>query len=71
MALGAAGLMLRKRDHGGDHDPYFRALQTALAGAGIAQRFGFNILWGIVAGLCVVAALGYRRMRQIKIPVYE
>ena len=37
MALGAAGLMLRKRDHGGDHDPYFRALQTALAGAGIAQ----------------------------------
>jgi predicted MFS family arabinose efflux permease len=41
------------------------------AGAGIAQRFGFNVLWGIVAGLCVVAALGYRRMRQIKIPVYE
>jgi len=41
------------------------------AGAGIAQRFGFNVLWGIVAGLCVIAALGYRRMRQIKIPAYE
>ena len=37
-ALGAGGLIgLRKADHGGDHDGYFRRLQAVLAQAGIAQ----------------------------------
>lgn len=42
-ALIGAGLLagtfgaLRSNDHGGDHDPYFRGLQGALARAGLAQ----------------------------------
>ena len=41
------------------------------AGAEVAQRFGFNVLWWIVSGVCVVAAMGYRRMWQTKTPAYE
>jgi predicted MFS family arabinose efflux permease len=41
------------------------------AGAEVAQRFGFNVLWWIVSGVCVIAALGYRRMWQTKTPAYE
>jgi predicted MFS family arabinose efflux permease len=41
------------------------------AGAEVAQRFGFNVLWWIVSGVCVVAALGYRRMWQTKTLAYE
>jgi predicted MFS family arabinose efflux permease len=41
------------------------------AGAEIAQRFGFKVLWWIVGGVCVVAALAYRRLRQTITPAYE
>jgi predicted MFS family arabinose efflux permease len=41
------------------------------AGAGIAQRFGFKVLWWIVGGVCVVAALAYRRLRQTITLAYE
>ena len=41
------------------------------AGAEIAQRFGFNVLWWIVGGVCAVAALAYRRLRQTITPAYE
>jgi predicted MFS family arabinose efflux permease len=41
------------------------------AGAEIAQHFGFNTLWWIVGGLCVLAGLGYRRLRQIRTLAYE
>lgn len=37
MVLGAGGLLLRRGDHGGNHDAYFRALQAALAQGGLAQ----------------------------------
>jgi predicted MFS family arabinose efflux permease len=40
-------------------------------GGEVAQRAGFRILWWIVSGVCVIAALGYRNLRQVKIPAYE
>jgi predicted MFS family arabinose efflux permease len=41
------------------------------AGAEIAQRFGFNVLWWIVGGVCAIAALAYRRLRQTITMAYE
>jgi predicted MFS family arabinose efflux permease len=41
------------------------------AGAEIAQRFGFNVLCWIVGGVCAVAALAYRRLRQTITLAYE
>ena len=41
------------------------------AGAAVAQRFGFNVLWWIVGSVCVVAALAYRRLRQTITLAYE
>jgi predicted MFS family arabinose efflux permease len=38
-------------------------------GAGIAQRWGFRPLWWLVCGLCVLAALGFRRLLQQIKPV--
>jgi predicted MFS family arabinose efflux permease len=41
------------------------------AGAEVAQRFGFNVLWWIVGGLCAVAALAYRNLRKTQALAYE
>jgi predicted MFS family arabinose efflux permease len=41
------------------------------AGAEVAQRAGFKVLWWIAGGVCVAAALGYRRLRLTKSLAYE
>jgi predicted MFS family arabinose efflux permease len=41
------------------------------AGAEVAQRFGFNVLWWIVGGLCAVAALAYRNLRKTQALAHE
>ncbi len=40
-------------------------------GAEVAQRAGFRVLWWIVGGGCVIAALGYRNLRQAKTLAFE
>ena len=35
-------------------------------GAEIAQHAGFNVLWWVVGGMCLLAAIGFRRLRHIK-----
>ncbi|HEV3414394.1 MAG TPA: MFS transporter, partial [Puia sp.] len=41
-------------------------------GAAIAQRAGFHVLWWVVGGICVVAAMAFRYLRQTQISmVYE
>jgi predicted MFS family arabinose efflux permease len=38
-------------------------------GAGIAQRWGFRPLWWMVCGVCLLAAIGFRRLLQQIKPV--
>jgi predicted MFS family arabinose efflux permease len=40
-------------------------------GGEVAQRAGFRVLWWIVSGVCVIAALAFRNLRQVKTPAYE
>ena len=40
-------------------------------GAEIAQRAGFRPLWWLVSGVCLLAGLGFRRLRQIKSVIDE
>src|ERR1700722_1804582 len=35
-------------------------------GAEIAQHAGFNVLWWVVGGMCLLAAIGFRRLQHIK-----
>jgi MFS family permease len=35
-------------------------------GAVIAEHAGFNVLWWVVGGMCLLAAIGFRRLRHIK-----
>jgi predicted MFS family arabinose efflux permease len=35
-------------------------------GAEIAQHIGFRFLWWLVGGVCLLAAIGFRRLRQLK-----
>ena len=35
-------------------------------GSQLAQYYGFNFLWWVMGGLCLVAALGFQYMRKIQ-----
>lgn len=40
-------------------------------GAQVAAHFGFLTLWWVVGGICVLAAIGFRRLRQTKQALHE
>jgi len=40
-------------------------------GAQVAAHFGFLTLWWVVGGICVLAAIGFRRLRQTKLALHE
>ncbi len=42
-----------------------------IGGSQVAEHAGFSILWWIVGGVCVVAAIGFNYLQQNKIPVHE
>ena len=42
-----------------------------IGGSQVAEHAGFSVLWWIVGGVCVVAAIGFRSLQQNKIPVNE
>ena len=42
-----------------------------IGGSQVAEHAGFPVLWWIVGGVCVVAAIGFRSLQKNKIPVHE
>jgi predicted MFS family arabinose efflux permease len=40
-------------------------------GAQVVAHFGFLTLWWVVGGICVLAAIGFRRLRQTKMAFHE
>jgi predicted MFS family arabinose efflux permease len=42
-----------------------------IGGSQVAEHAGFSVLWWIVGGVCVVAAIGFRSLQKNKTPVHE
>ena len=42
-----------------------------IGGSQVAEHAGFSVLWYMVGGVCVIAAIGFRYLQQNKLPVNE
>jgi predicted MFS family arabinose efflux permease len=42
-----------------------------IGGSQVAEHAGFSVLWWIVGGVCVMAAIGFHYLQKNKIPVHE